>query len=220
MKINKITKLDKQENTYDIEVAETHSYQLDNGMISHNTVSLLCGTSSGIHPRYAPFYIRTVRQDKKDPLSRLMIDQGIPYVLDDDGQKYIFSFYVKSPEHSVCQDEIGAMTQLEVWKAYATCWADGNPSQTIYYTDDDFLSIADWLWTNWDDVGGLSFFPKEDGASIYSNPPLAAIDEETYLAGIASFPDEIDWTQLSNYETTDETTSSQELACSGGNCEL
>jgi ribonucleoside-triphosphate reductase len=184
------------------------------------TVSLLTGTSSGIHPRYARHYIRRVRQDKKDPLSQLMIDQGIPYVTDDDGQKYIFSFYVKSPEHSVLQSDIGALRQLEVWKAYATCWADGNPSQTIYYTDTDFLAIADWVWTNWDDVGGLSFFPKDDGSSVYSNPPLEVIDEDTYQAGVESFPDEVDWSQLSKYENTDVTTGSQELSCVGGKCEL
>lgn len=221
MKLKRITKLDEQEHTYDIEVGDTHSYQLDNGMVSHNTVSLLTGTSSGIHPRYAPYYIRRVRQDKKDPLSQLMIDQGIPYVEDVEGQKYIFSFYVKSPEHSICQDEIGAMTQLEVWKAYATCWADGNPSQTIYYTDDEFLSIADWLWKNWDDVGGLSFFPKDDASDgVYINAPLEEITEDEYNKGVDSFPDPIDWSKLSEYEVEDQTTSSQELSCAGGACEL
>lgn len=184
------------------------------------TVSLLTGTSSGIHPRYAKFYIRRVRQDVKDPLSQLMIDQGIPYVKDEDGQKYIFSFYSRSPKHAVCQDEIGAMRQLEVWKSYATCWADGNPSQTIYYTDDDFLSIADWLWKNWDDVGGLSFFPKDENGNVYENAPIEAITEEQYRLGVDSFPDEIDWSVLSQYEMTDETTGSQELSCAGGACEL
>jgi len=184
------------------------------------TVSLLTGTSSGIHPRYAKYYIRRVRQDKKDPLSQLMIDQGIPYVIDTDGQKYIFSFYVKSPEHAICQNEIGAMKQLEIWKSYATCWADGNPSQTIYYTDDEFLAVADWLWTNWDDVGGLSFFPKDEGGNVYENAPLEEINEIDYQAGVDAFPNVIDWAQLSVYELQDETTGSQELACQAGSCEM
>ncbi|RLA62111.1 MAG: ribonucleoside-triphosphate reductase, partial [Epsilonproteobacteria bacterium] len=124
------------------------------------TVSILTGTSSGIHPRYGKFYIRRVRNDKKDPLSQLMIDEGVPYV--DEGDKYVFTFYVQSPEHSVVQRDIGAMKQLEIWKIYKENWCDGNPSQTIYYTDDDYFAIADWLWTNWDVVGGLSFFPYTD----------------------------------------------------------
>jgi ribonucleoside-diphosphate reductase alpha chain len=180
------------------------------------TVSLLTGTSSGIHPRYSRYYIRRVRQDEKDPLSQVMIDAGIPYIKD--GTKYIFIFYLKSPEHSVLQGEIGAIKQLELWKKYATCWADGNPSQTIYYNDGEFLDVAAWVWKNWGSVGGLSFFPKDD--NVYDNPPLESITEEQYNIGVASFPTSIDWSQLSSYEVIDNTTSSQTIACGGGACEL
>lgn len=217
MKIKKVQKSSKKVNTYDISVENTHSYQLENGMVSHNTVSLLCNTSSGIHPRYGKYIIRRVRQDMKDPLSKMMIDQGIPYVLDND--KYIFDFYIKSPEHSRCQSEVGAMNQLELWKVYADNWCDGNPSQTIYYNDSEFLTIADWVWKNWDDIGGLSFFPGSDD-SIYENAPLEEISKEVYEELCKGFPSKIDWSKLSEYEVTDNTTGSQEVACSGGACEL
>lgn len=180
------------------------------------TASLLTGTSSGIHPRYSRYYIRRVRQDEKDPLSQMMINVGIPYIKE--GPKYIFSFYLKSPEHSVLQKDIGALRQLEIWKAYATCWADGNPSQTIYYNDNEFLSVADWVWRNWDSVGGLSFFPKDD--NVYDNAPLEEITEEQYNEAISTFPESIDWNLLSQYEITDTTTGSQELNCTAGGCEL
>ena len=42
------------------------------------TVSQLVDSASGIHTRHNPYYIRTVRCDKKDPLTQLMIDQGVP----------------------------------------------------------------------------------------------------------------------------------------------
>ena len=180
------------------------------------TVSILTGTSSGIHPRYGKYYIRRVRNDKKDPLSQLMIDEGIPYV--EEGEKYVFSFYVKSPDHSVIQEDIGAMQQLDVWKSYKIHWCDGNPSQTIYYTDDDYFAIADWLWSNWDIVGGISFFPHS--GSDYPNAPLEQITEEEYNKGMESFPKNIRWDRLSEYEKIDTTTSSQEVACAGGACEL
>jgi len=180
------------------------------------TASLLAGTSSGIHPRYSRYYIRRVRQDEKDPLSQVMIDAGIPYIKDD--TKLIFSFYLKSPEHSVLQSDIGAIKQLELWKKYATCWADGNPSQTIYYSDNEFLAVGDWVWKNWNDVGGLSFFPKDD--NVYDNPPLESITEEQYNAGVESFPKTIDWSLLAAYEVVDNTTGSQTVACGGGACEL
>ena len=180
------------------------------------TVSILTGTSSGIHPRYGKFYIRRVRNDKKDPLSQLMIDEGVPYV--DEGDKYVFTFYVQSPEHSVVQRDIGAMKQLEIWKIYKENWCDGNPSQTIYYTDDDYFAIADWLWTNWDVVGGLSFFPYTDAS--YINAPLEEITEEEYNEGVENFPKVIKWDRLHEFEFEDATESAMTLACGGGGCSL
>jgi len=183
------------------------------------TVSLLTGTSSGIHPRYAKYYIRRVRNDRKDPLSQLMIDEGVPYV--EDGDKFIFSFFVKSPDHSIIQENIGAMEQLELWKVYKENWCDGNPSQTIYYTDDDYFAIADWLWKNWDSVGGLSFFPFTDSSEgVYKNAPLEAITEEEYNRLFLTFPQTIHWDKLPEYEKNDCTESAQTMACAGGACEL
>lgn len=202
------------EKTFDVET-ESHWFW-GGGFMSHNTVSILTGTSSGIHPRYGKYYIRRVRNDKKDPLSQLMIDEGIPYI--EEGEKYVFSFYVKSPDHSVIQADIGAMQQLDVWKSYKEHWCDGNPSQTIYYTDDDYFAIADWLWRNWDIVGGISFFPYS--GSDYPNAPLEVITEDEYNKAMETFPKNIRWDRMPEYEKIDTTTSSQEVACSGGACEL
>ena len=180
------------------------------------TVSVLTGTSSGIHPRYDKYYIRRVRNDKKDPLSQLMIDEGVPYM--DEGDKYVFSFYVESPKHSVIQNDIGAMKQLELWKIYKENWCDGNPSQTIYYTDDDYFAIADWLWTNWDVVGGLSFFPYTD--ATYDNAPLEGITKKQYTEAMKTFPKSINWDKLPEYEKQDMTESAMTLACAGGGCNI
>jgi len=179
------------------------------------TVSQLVNCSSGIHPRMFPYYIRRVRQDKKDPLSNLMIDQGVPFIEEQD--KYIFSFYIKSPENAITSDNVNALDQLVLWKIYRNYWCDGNPSQTIYYTDDEYFAIADWIWKNWDEIGGLSFFPKND--HCYENAPYQQITQKEYEKAISTFP-KIDWTQLINYEKEDLTTSNQEFACSGGSCEI
>ena len=183
------------------------------------TTSLLTGTSSGIHPRYSHYYIRRVRNDKKDPLSQLMMDEGIPYV--EDGEKYIFSFYIKAPEHSLVQKDVGALKQLELWKIYKMYWCEGNPSCTVYYTDDDYFAIADWVWKNWDIVCGLSFFPYTDASEgVYKNAPLEEITKEEYEEYMKTFPKKINWDRLPEYEKEDATTSSQEYACQGGACEL
>lgn len=179
------------------------------------TVSTLVNCSSGIHPRMFKYYIRRVRQDKKDPLSSMMIDQGVPYVEDCD--KFIFSFYIKSPDNAITTDDVTAIEQLELWKKYRTYWCDGNPSQTIYYTDDEYFAIADWLWKNWNHVGGLSFFPKDD--HIYENAPYEKISKEEYEEKIKTFP-KIDFSKLPDFEIDDSTTVMQEFACAGGTCEM
>ena len=182
------------------------------------TVSQLVGSASGIHPRYSPYYLRRVTQDLKDPLTTLMIEQGIPYVIRED--KAMFSFPIKSPEGAVCAREMGAIQQLELWKIYREHWCDGNPSQTIYYTDDTFLAVQDWVYKNWDIIGGLSFFPLDDFIYDRDAQPYLEITEEEYKEAVEKFPKEINWDDLPAYEIEDTTTGSQEFACSGNQCEL
>lgn len=182
------------------------------------TVSQLCGTSSGIHPRYAKFYFRRVTQDVKDPLTDLMKDQGVPYV--ERGEKIVFSFPVASPPSAVVAREMGSLTQLELWKTYREFWCEGNPSQTIYYTDDSFLAVQDWIYKNWDIIGGLSFFPLDDYVYDREAQPYLEVTEDEYKKALESFPTHIAWDRLPEYEIEDTTSSSQEIACAGGACEL
>lgn len=179
------------------------------------TVSQLVNSSSGMHPRYSEYYIRKVTQDNKDPLTQMLKDQSVPYQVN--GDKTYFSFPIKSPEGAITQKQMGALQQLELWKTYRTYWCDGNPSQTIYYTDKEFLDVQAWVWRNWDIIGGLSFFPVDD--NIYEISPYNPCSKEEYEAACSTFP-VIDWAMLPQYEVEDSTTSSQEFSCAGGKCEL
>ncbi len=177
------------------------------------TVSQLCSTSSGMHPRYSKYYIRRVTQDSKDPLTDFMVEKGIPNVVV--GEKVLFSFPIASPKSS--RLDISTKYQLDLWLLYRNHWCDGNPSQTIYYTDDTYLMLQDWVWRNWNDIGGLSFFPKDD--NIYENAPYEEINGHDYNKLVSGFPI-IDWSGLSTYETEDNTINEVAAACSGGACEL
>jgi len=179
------------------------------------TVSQLVSSSSGIHPRYARYYIRRVTQDSKDSLTGFLVDQGVPYVVS--GDKYIFSFYVAAPDNCVTTRGMSAMEQLELWLVYRDHWCDGNPSQTIYYSDNEYFAIAQWVWDHWDSIGGLSFFPRADGESVYENAPYEEITEDQYKQATEGFPS-IAWDTF--VEAEDTTTGMQELSCSGGQCEL
>lgn len=180
------------------------------------TVSQLVGSSSGIHPRYAPYYIRRVRNDIKDPVSQALIDAGVPYEVDvTNPNQYVFEFPIKSPTDSVHVDGIDALSQLELWQIYDKYWCEHKPSVSIYVKDSEWLAVGDWVYKHFDTISGISFFPHED--NVYQQAPYEKITEEEYEKRIKDFPVEI---SFDFKEDEDVTTSSQELACSGGACEL
>ena len=120
------------------------------------TVSQLVNSASGIHPRFAEHYIRRVRSDRKDPLAIFMANNGFPFEQDvHSPESLVFSFPIKSPKKSVTVRQVGAMEQLELWKAYQNHWCEHKPSITIYYTDDEFLQVAQWIWENFDLCSGI-----------------------------------------------------------------
>lgn len=182
------------------------------------TVSQLVDSSSGIHPRFSQYYIRTVRGDKKDPLSQMLQAQGIACEEDViNPSNYVFSFPQKAPANAICTSDMGAMEQLKLWKIYQDHWCEHKPSITVYYTDDEFLQVGAWLYENFDDVSGISFLPRTE--HTYKQAPYQDITEEDYNKLSSSMP-EINWSLLSTYELEDMTEGTQTLACTGNNCEL
>jgi len=183
------------------------------------TVSQLVDSSSGIHPRFSEFYIRRVRADKKDPLSQLMIDQGVPVEEDKiNPSTWVFSFPMKAPEGAITNKDVTAISQLELWKLYQEHWCEHKPSITVFYKDEEFMDVGAWVYKNFDSVSGISFLPHTD--HTYEQAPYEAITKEEYEKMIVAMPKEIDWSKLSEYEKEDTTTSSKEFACSGNSCEI
>jgi ribonucleoside-diphosphate reductase alpha chain len=183
------------------------------------TVSQLVDSASGIHPRFSKHYIRRVRSDKKDPLALYMEQAGFPMEQDVMSQSsVVFSFPVKAPETSICVKEVGAMEQLVLWKTYQDHWCEHKPSVTVYYTDNEYLQVAQWIWDNFDMCSGISLLPTSD--HVYQQAPYEDITEEQYNALVAGMPKNVKWEDLSQFEKEDNTTGSQELACVGGACEI
>ena len=183
------------------------------------TVSQLVDSASGIHPRFSKHYIRRVRSDKKDPLAVFMKTAGFP--VEDDvmsDSSSVFSFPVKAPESSVTVSDVGAMHQLELWKMYQNHWCEHKPSITVYYTDSEFLQVAQWIWDNFDLCSGISLLPVSE--HTYQQAPYEDISAEEYDKLLASMPKDINWNDLQYFEQEDNTTGSQELACTGGACEI
>jgi len=201
------------------------------------TVSQLVNSASGIHPRFSPYYIRTVRADSKDPMAQYMFQAGFPCEIDvtkvnkapsegylkptqadvDAGTTLVFSFPVKSPTGALCTSDMGAMQQLELWKTYQENWCEHKPSITVYYKDEEFFDICSWMWKNFDMMSGISLLPYSD--HTYQQAPYTECTEAEYKAVLKVLPD-FDWEALATFEFEDMTTGSQELACVGGMCEI
>ena len=180
------------------------------------TVSQLVDSASGIHPRYAQQYIRRVRADARDPLCSVLEAAGVP--VEDDVMSpstKVFSFPIASPDGAVVASEMGAMEQLELWEIYQDFWCEHKPSMTCYYRDDEFLEVGQWLYNKFDKISGVSFLPYSE--HTYQQAPYEPIDEETYEKLKEEFPETIDWNISEN---SDMTEGSQQLACTGNNCEL
>lgn len=184
------------------------------------TVSQLVGCSSGIHPSYSEHYIRTVRSDTKDPLATFLESQGIPSEPDvrKPNDVTVFSFPTKAPEGSITANEITALEQLELYAVYQKYWCEHKPSITVYVRDHEWFTVADWVYKNFDTLGGVSFLPYSD--HTYEQAPYQPITKERYEELIQVFPKEINWDELKNFETSDMTTGAQELACVAGSCEI
>ena len=185
------------------------------------TVSQLTGVSSGMHPWHSEYYIRTVRGDKKDPLSNFLKDIGIP--CEDDfmnpNNTYVFSFPVKAPEKATFRKDLTAIEHLELWLLYQRAWCEHKPSITVSVHEDEWMAVGSWVWEHFDEVSGISFLPYSDHS--YKQAPYQEVTEEEYLNLLSKMPNKIRWEDLSFYETEDGTLGSQTMACSSdGNCEL
>jgi ribonucleoside-triphosphate reductase (thioredoxin) len=185
------------------------------------TVSQLVGVSSGMHPWHSPYYIRTVRGSKGDPISTFLKEVGIP--VEDDVMKpnetYVFSFPVKAPEGAIVRNDLTAIDHLNIWLVYQRAWCEHKPSITVSVKEDEWMEVGAWVYKNFDEVSGISFLPHSE--HTYKQAPYQEISKEEYEDLLAKMPKNIRWEDLSFYETEDGTSTNATLACSSdGNCEL
>ncbi len=186
------------------------------------TVSQLVDASSGMHPRHAPFYIRRVRISATDALFKMLRDQGIPYNPEvgqsaESAVTYVVDFPVKAPKGSVFKDDITSLEQLAHWKLIKENYTEHNPSVTVSVSESEWLAVANWIYDNWDMVGGLSFLPRND--YVYQLAPYEAISEERFIE-LSKRWEGVDFSKIVSYEKIDETQGAKELACVSGVCEI
>ncbi|MFH1867107.1 MAG: ATP cone domain-containing protein [Patescibacteria group bacterium] len=184
--------------------------------------SQLFDSSSGMHPRHAQYYIRRVRIESHNPLFMMMKDMGVPYhpevgQVAASAATYVLEFPIKAPKGAIVRRDVSAMKLLEHWKMLKSHFTEHNPSTTISVATDEWLKVGNWVYENWDLVGGLSFLPRDE--HVYQLAPYEEISKEKYEELASKFP-EIDFSNVVSYEYEDQTKGSKELACVGTSCEI
>jgi len=182
------------------------------------TVSQLVDSASGIHSRHSNYYIRTVRIDKKDALYEFLKGKGVS--CEDEAYRpdstAVFSFPIKSPRGSVTRDDRTAIEELETWLIYQRHWCEHKPSVTINVREPEWLEVGAWVYKHFDEISGISFLPHSDHS--YVQAPYQDVDKETFRKALKETPQLIEFEELT--EEDDNTEGSQELACTGGSCEI
>lgn len=182
------------------------------------TVSQLVDASSGIHTRHSEFYVRTVRNDMKDPMTPFLVAAGVPHepCVTNPTNTMIFSFPIKAPKGTMLRDERGAIDELENWLDFKTHWAEHSVSVTVSVRDEEWPEVGGWVYRNFDEISGVSFLPHDGGT--YRQAPYQACDKLRVDVLNSELPINLNWDEMT--ELVDSTTSSQSLACSGGSCEI
>ncbi|MBP6217824.1 MAG: hypothetical protein KA436_04480, partial [Oligoflexales bacterium] len=185
-------------------------------------VSQMVGCSSGLHGAFADYYIRRIRIAYNDPLLKLAKDQDVPMFPEvgqsvENATTWVLEFPQKAPETSILQSKMSAIEQLEYWKKVKLSFTEHNPSVTIYVKDNEWVRVADWVYRNWEIIGGLSFLPASD--HVYQLAPYEKISKEEYEKRLSALSN-LDLSLLSEYEMFDNTQPQAELACTSGTCEL
>ena len=190
------------------------------------TTSLVVGSSSGIHAWHNDFYIRRMRVGKNEPLYRYMVD-NFPELIEDCHFKphleAVMSFPQKAPEGAMLRTE-SYKDLLERVRRWNLEWiANGhnygnnkhNVSCTISLKPEEFAECGEWMWENRADYTGISVLPYDGGS--YIQAPFEDCTKEKFdelYKHLAA----IDLTKV--IEEDDNTEAKDNLACSGGSCEV
>jgi len=175
-------------------------------------------TAAGFKPHHGEYYVRRFRVDSTDPVGLMLKDHGVPCFEDyDNAGLMVLEFPIKSPEGAILLGDQTAIEQLEHWKAFKVNFTEHNPSVTIYVQEHEWLLVGQWVYSHWENVGGLSFMQHFGG--VYPLAPYEAIDKAEYDKRKSEFP-KIDWSKLMRYENEDKTTGAQTYACTSDSCSL
>jgi ribonucleoside-triphosphate reductase (thioredoxin) len=176
------------------------------------TVSLLAGSTPGIHYPHSEYYIRNVRVNDMSPLLPRVREAGFPVEKDSYADNtYVVSFPIHEKNFERSKDEVTIWEQMYNASSLQKYWADNQVSITVTFKAAEVKEIKRTLECFQDGLKSVSFL-MSDPSVIYPQAPYIAISKEKY-DDIASKVSDLNLTDLSTHETDDE-------FCDGDSCEI
>jgi ribonucleoside-triphosphate reductase len=149
------------------------------------TLSLLGGSTPGVHPAYSKYYIRRVRMASNDQLVTYCRDLGynVEYVLNFDGSEnhdtVVVEFPCETPDGALFADDMGVIKQLEMVKKLQEVWSDNAVSVTAYYSEEELSALKQWLSENYENgIKSVSFLLRQKHG--FKQAPYEEISKEQY----------------------------------------
>jgi len=143
------------------------------------TVSLLNGSSPGIHFPENEYYIRRIRFSKDSKLLDTLRDAG--YNIEDDSYSpntVCVEFPVHEPYFYKGKKDVSIWEQLEIAAQYQHYWADNSVSVTITFKPEEANQIKDALEMYETRLKAVSFLKYEETG--YVQAPYEPITKEKY----------------------------------------
>lgn len=180
------------------------------------TLSLLSGSTPGVHPAYAQYYIRRIRIASNDPLIKICKDAGLKaeYVKNFDGtdnrNTVVVEFPCESGKNAILAKNMKATEQLELVKKIQSDWSDNSVSVTVYFKKEELPEIQEWLKNNYENsLKSVSFLLHSEHG--FSQAPYEEINEERYKELL----DKIDLKKLSLINGNKVL---EDVSCENGTC--
>jgi len=158
------------------------------------TLSLLAGSTPGIHPAFSEYYIRRIQLASDDKLIDICKKAGykVYYVKNLDGTNNRASTVIEFPcfagEGVLTKKDMTAIQQLELVKKLQHVWSDNSVSVTVYYEKEELDGIKKWLEENYEkNIKTISFLLKKDHG--FTQTPYEEISKEEYEEMIARIGD-------------------------------
>lgn len=147
------------------------------------------GVSPGLHFSHAPYHIRRIRINSKDPLALAVRDSGWTinpevgtsgadyYEQMSNARTWVVDFPVSTGSNRTKED-VSALEQFEIYRHFQRNYTDMNTSNTITVKPQEWRELFEKIFHNWDEYVGVSFLALDGGT--YQLAPYETITKDKF----------------------------------------